>query len=151
MSRMSLKVDPKLAQFIFVVTLNASFFPSDPDSDSVSISRRSIEDRLVEEYRTCSDYKQSRAELGEDLQHVPITRNCMNTNGPLILLLSVPERIIQGRQRTTTAPSRTITYNTGFLTQFRWVLKRTFRNLLLNPQTSVAQVSAGHERFGSLW
>ncbi|CAG14029.1 unnamed protein product, partial [Tetraodon nigroviridis] len=37
-------------------------------------------------------------------------------------------------------PSRTITYNTSFLTQFRWVLKRTFRNLMLNPQTSVAQV-----------
>lgn len=67
----------------------------------------------------------------------------INTNEPLILLLSVPERIIEGRQRTTTAPSRTITYNTGFLTQFRWVLKRTFRNLLLNPQTSVAQVSTG--------
>ncbi|MEQ2186659.1 hypothetical protein GOODEAATRI_030822, partial [Goodea atripinnis] len=34
---------------------------------------------------------------------------------------------------------RTITYNTSFLTQFKWVLKRTFRNLMLNPQTSVAQ------------
>uniref|UniRef100_A0A8C6K9U6 ATP-binding cassette, sub-family G (WHITE), member 2a n=1 Tax=Nothobranchius furzeri TaxID=105023 RepID=A0A8C6K9U6_NOTFU len=35
----------------------------------------------------------------------------------------------------------TITYNTGFLTQFKWVLKRTFRNLILNPQTSIAQVA----------
>uniref|UniRef100_A0A8K9XUM9 ABC transporter domain-containing protein n=1 Tax=Oncorhynchus mykiss TaxID=8022 RepID=A0A8K9XUM9_ONCMY len=37
-------------------------------------------------------------------------------------------------------PSRTITYNTSFSTQFRWVLKRTFTNLILNPQTSFAQI-----------
>uniref|UniRef100_A0A7N6BQ68 ABC transporter domain-containing protein n=1 Tax=Anabas testudineus TaxID=64144 RepID=A0A7N6BQ68_ANATE len=35
----------------------------------------------------------------------------------------------------------TITYNTSFLTQFRWVLKRTFKNIMLNPQTSIAQVA----------
>ncbi|XP_042368219.1 LOW QUALITY PROTEIN: broad substrate specificity ATP-binding cassette transporter ABCG2-like [Plectropomus leopardus] len=86
----------------------------DPDSDSVSMSRRGIEDKLVEEYRNCHYYKQTKAEL---------------------------EKIIQGRQTTTKAPSRTITYNTGFLTQFRWVLKRTFRNLMLNPQTSIAQIA----------
>ncbi|XP_049923959.1 broad substrate specificity ATP-binding cassette transporter ABCG2-like [Epinephelus moara] len=86
----------------------------EPDSDTVSMSRRGIEDKLVEEYRNCHNYKQTKAEL---------------------------ERIIQGRQIITTAPSRTITYNTSFLTQFRWVLKRTFRNLMLNPQTSIAQVA----------
>uniref|UniRef100_A0A3B4WC86 ATP-binding cassette, sub-family G (WHITE), member 2a n=2 Tax=Seriola lalandi dorsalis TaxID=1841481 RepID=A0A3B4WC86_SERLL len=84
------------------------------DSDSVSMSRRGIEEKLVEEYRSCQHYKQTKAEL---------------------------ERIIQGKPTTTTAASRTITYNTSFLTQFRWVLKRTFRNLMLNPQTSVAQVA----------
>ncbi|KAM6909232.1 broad substrate specificity ATP-binding cassette transporter ABCG2 [Xenentodon cancila] len=87
---------------------------SGPDPDSVSMSRRGIEEKLVEEYRTSQYYRQTRAEL---------------------------ERIIQGKQITTTAPSRTITYTTSFLTQFRWVLKRTFRNLLLNPQTSIAQVA----------
>uniref|UniRef100_A0AAX7TLK2 ABC transporter domain-containing protein n=1 Tax=Astatotilapia calliptera TaxID=8154 RepID=A0AAX7TLK2_ASTCA len=51
------------------------------------------------------------------------------------------ERIVQGKKVVTTTPFRTITYTTGFLTQFRWVLKRTFRNLILNPQTSIAQVS----------
>ncbi|XP_044039881.1 broad substrate specificity ATP-binding cassette transporter ABCG2-like isoform X2 [Siniperca chuatsi] len=84
------------------------------DSDSVSMSRRGIEAKLVEEYRNCDYFKQTKAEL---------------------------ERIIQGKQMTTTAPSRTITYNTSFLTQFRWVLKRTFRNLMLNPQTSFAQIA----------
>ncbi|XP_071315654.1 broad substrate specificity ATP-binding cassette transporter ABCG2 [Trachinotus anak] len=86
----------------------------DLDSDSVSKSRQGIEEKLVEEYRNCHYYKQTKTEL---------------------------ERIIQGKPPTTTKPSRTITYNTSFLTQFRWVLKRTFRNLLLNPQTSIAQVA----------
>uniref|UniRef100_A0A671UQD1 ATP-binding cassette, sub-family G (WHITE), member 2a n=1 Tax=Sparus aurata TaxID=8175 RepID=A0A671UQD1_SPAAU len=86
------------------------------DSTAVSVlgSKRGIEDKLVEEYRNCHYYRQTKAEL---------------------------ERIIQGKPITTTRPSRTITYNTSFLTQFKWVLKRTFRNLMLNPQTSVAQVA----------
>uniref|UniRef100_A0A4W6BQY9 ATP-binding cassette, sub-family G (WHITE), member 2a n=1 Tax=Lates calcarifer TaxID=8187 RepID=A0A4W6BQY9_LATCA len=82
--------------------------------EGLLLSKRGIEDKLVEEYRNCNYYKQTKAEL---------------------------ERIVQGKQAATTAPSRTITYNTSFLTQFRWVLKRTFRNLMLNPQTSVAQVA----------
>ncbi|XP_037538184.1 broad substrate specificity ATP-binding cassette transporter ABCG2 [Nematolebias whitei] len=83
------------------------------DLDSVTKSRRGIEDKLVEEYRSCQYFKQTKEEL---------------------------ERIVEGKQTTKFSPSRTITYNTGFLTQFRWVLKRTFRNLILNPQTSIAQV-----------
>ncbi|XP_053272598.1 LOW QUALITY PROTEIN: broad substrate specificity ATP-binding cassette transporter ABCG2-like [Pleuronectes platessa] len=86
----------------------------DEDSDSVSKSRQSIEDKLVEEYRSCQYSQQTRAELG---------------------------RIVQGKQTVKMSRSRTITYSTGFLTQFRWVLKRTFQNLLLNPQTSVAQIA----------
>lgn len=50
------------------------------------------------------------------------------------------ERIRNDNVRKNTTPLRTITYNTSFLTQFRWVLKRTFLNLMLNPQTSIAQV-----------
>lgn len=37
----------------------------DPDSDSVSMSRRGIEDKLVEEYRNCHYYKQTKADLGK--------------------------------------------------------------------------------------
>ncbi|XP_027143370.1 ATP-binding cassette sub-family G member 2-like isoform X2 [Larimichthys crocea] len=84
------------------------------DVDSSSISRQGIEEKLIEEYRNCHYFKETKTEL---------------------------ERIVQGKQFTTTLPSRTITYNTSFLTQFRWVLKRTFRNLLLNPQTSIAQIT----------
>lgn len=76
-------------------------------------SPQAIEDQLVQEYRTCEHYKQTKAEL---------------------------DQIVSGRQSSTVVRSRTITYNTGFCTQFRWVLHRTFLNLALNPQTSVAQV-----------
>uniref|UniRef100_A0A1A8FRI0 ATP-binding cassette, sub-family G (WHITE), member 2a n=1 Tax=Nothobranchius korthausae TaxID=1143690 RepID=A0A1A8FRI0_9TELE len=84
------------------------------NSDSTSTSRKGIEDKLLEEYRNSHHYRQTKAEL---------------------------DRIVQGKQTTKVSPSRTITYNTGFLTQFKWVLKRTFRNLVLNPQTSIAQVA----------
>ncbi|XP_054609580.1 broad substrate specificity ATP-binding cassette transporter ABCG2-like [Dunckerocampus dactyliophorus] len=84
------------------------------DSDSMLKSRQLIEDKLVGEYRSSPFFKQTKAEL---------------------------ERIIDGKPTRSYTPSRTITYNTGFLTQFRWVLKRTFRNLMLNPQTSIAQVA----------
>uniref|UniRef100_A0A8C5B8K6 Broad substrate specificity ATP-binding cassette transporter ABCG2 n=1 Tax=Gadus morhua TaxID=8049 RepID=A0A8C5B8K6_GADMO len=79
--------------------------------------RQSVEDRLVEDYQTSSCSAATRAEL---------------------------ERIVQGKHRkapcTAAAAARTVTYNSSFCHQLHWVLKRTFRNLLLNPQTSVAQV-----------
>ena len=62
----------------------------------------------------------------------------IKTGATVCVFLS--ERITQGKQTSTAARSRTITYSTSFLTQFRWVLKRTLRNLMLNPQTSIAQV-----------
>uniref|UniRef100_A0A8C7NXW8 Broad substrate specificity ATP-binding cassette transporter ABCG2 n=1 Tax=Oncorhynchus mykiss TaxID=8022 RepID=A0A8C7NXW8_ONCMY len=76
-------------------------------------SRQTIEERLVEEYRNCSNFRDTQVEL---------------------------ERITQGKQYTTKPTSRTITYNSSFFTQLHWVLGRTFRNLALNPQTSVAQL-----------
>ncbi|XP_069574132.1 broad substrate specificity ATP-binding cassette transporter ABCG2-like [Brachyistius frenatus] len=86
----------------------------DPDSSALSMSRRGIEDKLVEEYKNSHNFKQTKADL---------------------------ERIVQGKKMAASAASRTITYSTSFMTQFKWVLKRTFRNLMLNPQTSIAQVA----------
>uniref|UniRef100_A0A673X7I0 ATP binding cassette subfamily G member 2 (JR blood group) n=1 Tax=Salmo trutta TaxID=8032 RepID=A0A673X7I0_SALTR len=76
-------------------------------------SRQTIEERLVEEYRNCSYFRDTQVEL---------------------------ERITQGKQYTTKPTSRSITYNSSFFTQLHWVLGRTLRNLALNPQTSVAQL-----------
>ncbi|XP_028330623.1 broad substrate specificity ATP-binding cassette transporter ABCG2 [Gouania willdenowi] len=86
----------------------------DPESKAATLSRRGIEDKLVEEYRNWHHYRETKAKL---------------------------ERIVQGKQSSTAIRTRTITYHTGFFTQFRWVLKRTFKNLMLNPQTSIAQVA----------
>uniref|UniRef100_A0A8C1XZC8 ATP-binding cassette, sub-family G (WHITE), member 2a n=1 Tax=Cyprinus carpio TaxID=7962 RepID=A0A8C1XZC8_CYPCA len=72
-----------------------------------------IEDRLVEEYKNSASNKQTKSEL---------------------------ERIVQGQDYSKRPKSRTITYSTSFFHQFNWVLKRTFRNLMLNPQTSFAQI-----------
>lgn len=87
---------------------------AESDYEVVPSSKQGIEEKLVEEYKCCNYYKQTKAEL---------------------------ERIVSGKQSSPTVRSRTITYNTSFCTQFRWVLKRTFRNLMLNPQTSIAQVA----------
>uniref|UniRef100_A0A8B9R889 Broad substrate specificity ATP-binding cassette transporter ABCG2 n=1 Tax=Astyanax mexicanus TaxID=7994 RepID=A0A8B9R889_ASTMX len=75
--------------------------------------RQSIEARLVEEYKNSSYAQDTNTELA---------------------------RIIQGKEYSIRPKSRVITYNSGFCHQFNWVLKRTFRNLMLNPQTSVAQL-----------
>ncbi|CAL8326039.1 unnamed protein product [Lota lota] len=82
--------------------------------DSGEGSSRKVEELLVQEYKSSCYFKDTKAEL---------------------------ERITQGKEVVTAPASRTITYTTGFHTQFRVVLKRTFKNLLLNPQTSVAQVA----------
>uniref|UniRef100_A0A671PSC5 ATP-binding cassette sub-family G member 2-like n=1 Tax=Sinocyclocheilus anshuiensis TaxID=1608454 RepID=A0A671PSC5_9TELE len=84
------------------------------DEEQLSSSLKGIEDRLVEEYKNSTSYKQTKSEL---------------------------ERIVQGQEYSTRPKSRTITYSTSSCHQFNWVLRRTFRNLMLNPQTSFAQVS----------
>ncbi|KAJ3585401.1 hypothetical protein NHX12_014120 [Muraenolepis orangiensis] len=91
----------------------ADFFLDVINGDSTAGSSRHVEELLVQEYRSSSYFKDTKAEL---------------------------ERISKEKAVVTAPASRTITYTTGFLTQFKWVLKRTFKNLLLNPQTSIAQV-----------
>ncbi|XP_076840638.1 broad substrate specificity ATP-binding cassette transporter ABCG2 [Brachyhypopomus gauderio] len=73
-----------------------------------------IQQRLVEAYKTSTLHRETKEEL---------------------------EKITQGRHCNGQPKIRTVTYNTSFTHQFKWVLKRTFRNLMLNPQTSVAQIA----------
>lgn len=87
---------------------------TDLDFKELSSSRQSIEERLVDEYRNSGYSSNTRAEL---------------------------ERIVKDKRCGSLPKSRTITYNSSFFHQLRWVLHRTFQNLMLNPQTSVAQVS----------
>ncbi|KAI7789230.1 ATP-binding cassette sub-family G member 2, partial [Triplophysa rosa] len=95
------------------VALNKLNDSEELDQEQVSSSLKGIEEHLVEEYKKSSNFKETQSEL---------------------------QRIVQGQEYSTRPKSRTITYSTSFCHQFRWVLKRTFKNLLLNPQTSVAQI-----------
>nr|XP_055044667.1 broad substrate specificity ATP-binding cassette transporter ABCG2 isoform X1 [Misgurnus anguillicaudatus]XP_055044668.1 broad substrate specificity ATP-binding cassette transporter ABCG2 isoform X1 [Misgurnus anguillicaudatus] len=94
------------------VTLNKLNDSEELDQDQLTSSLKGIQEHLVEEYKKSSNYKETQAEV---------------------------QRIIQGKDYSTRPKSRTITYNNSFFHQFNWVLKRTFKNLLLNPQTSIAQ------------
>ncbi|XP_023654918.1 broad substrate specificity ATP-binding cassette transporter ABCG2-like isoform X1 [Paramormyrops kingsleyae] len=75
--------------------------------------RQTIEERLVSEFQNSVHCRDTKEEL---------------------------EKILQGREYSGKPKSRTITYNTSFFHQLFWVLKRGYRNLMLNPQTSIAQV-----------
>uniref|UniRef100_A0A8D3DLT9 Broad substrate specificity ATP-binding cassette transporter ABCG2 n=1 Tax=Scophthalmus maximus TaxID=52904 RepID=A0A8D3DLT9_SCOMX len=101
----------------FLDVINGDFtgttMTKNEDHSSKPSSRQSIEERLIEEYRNCSYSGDTRAEL---------------------------DRIVQDKECVLRPKSRTITYNSSFFHQLRWVLKRTFQNLMLNPQTSVAQL-----------
>uniref|UniRef100_A0A8C2FN55 Broad substrate specificity ATP-binding cassette transporter ABCG2 n=1 Tax=Cyprinus carpio TaxID=7962 RepID=A0A8C2FN55_CYPCA len=79
-----------------------------------AVSQQSIEDQLVEKYKNCSYARSLKAEL---------------------------ERITRAKDNNIKAKCHTITYTSSFFHQLRWVLWRTFWNLMLNPQTSVAQLA----------
>ncbi|KAM9237067.1 broad substrate specificity ATP-binding cassette transporter ABCG2 isoform 3-T3 [Leptosomus discolor] len=53
---------------------------------------------------------------------------------------AVLENISLGNQKKTKAVFRQITYANSFLHQLKWVSKRTFKNLVGNPQASIAQL-----------
>ncbi|XP_046901590.1 broad substrate specificity ATP-binding cassette transporter ABCG2d isoform X3 [Hypomesus transpacificus] len=83
------------------------------DLDELMSSRQRIEEHLVEQYRSSPSCRETLAQL---------------------------ELLVRGRGHGVRPQARTITYNCSFFHQLHWVLKRTFKNLLLNPQTSVAQL-----------
>uniref|UniRef100_A0AAX7U3L6 Broad substrate specificity ATP-binding cassette transporter ABCG2 n=1 Tax=Astatotilapia calliptera TaxID=8154 RepID=A0AAX7U3L6_ASTCA len=97
----------------FTATAMTKVHGSEDFDKELSSSRQSIEERLVDEYRNSGYSSNTRAEL---------------------------ERIVKDKRCGSLPKSRTITYNSSFFHQLRWVLHRTFQNLMLNPQTSVAQL-----------
>ncbi|KAK2918850.1 hypothetical protein Q8A73_003221 [Channa argus] len=85
----------------------------DLDFEELNNSRQRIEEHLVEEYRNSSYSSNARVEL---------------------------QRIAQDKELVSHSQSHIISYSSSFFHQLRWVLKRTFQNLMLNPQISVAQL-----------
>lgn len=48
-----------------------------------------------------------------------------------------------GRKKKKSSVYKEVTYTTSFCHQLRWISRRSFKNLLGNPQASVAQVPGG--------
>uniref|UniRef100_A0A8C1XMN8 ATP-binding cassette, sub-family G (WHITE), member 2a n=1 Tax=Cyprinus carpio TaxID=7962 RepID=A0A8C1XMN8_CYPCA len=75
-----------------------------------------------------------------------VALNNLNFNGefsnkPILAPESALESTLTLEYDNSTRPkSRTITYSTSFCHQFNWVLRRTFRNRMLNRQTLFAQI-----------
>ncbi|XP_038625105.1 broad substrate specificity ATP-binding cassette transporter ABCG2 [Tachyglossus aculeatus] len=76
-------------------------------------SDKPILEKLVGHYVNSTYYRQTKAEL---------------------------EKFSLGNRRKPTVTFREITYITPFFLQLKWVSKRSFKNLLRNPQASVAQI-----------
>uniref|UniRef100_A0A8C5EPH8 Broad substrate specificity ATP-binding cassette transporter ABCG2 n=1 Tax=Gouania willdenowi TaxID=441366 RepID=A0A8C5EPH8_GOUWI len=94
-------------------TVNNMTSVNNVNLEELSSSRQSIEERLVLEYKNSIYSSNTQAEL---------------------------EQILLDKKFIMHPAARTITYNSSFLHQLQWVLQRTFKNLLLSPQISVAQV-----------
>nr|XP_033815296.1 broad substrate specificity ATP-binding cassette transporter ABCG2 isoform X2 [Geotrypetes seraphini] len=82
----------------------------DPDHDC---GNKTVVERLVEKYCNTTYYQDTKAEL---------------------LKLS------SGKKEKTEVFFRQITYSTSFCHQLKWVSRRTVKNLLGNPQASIAQI-----------
>ncbi|XP_041056944.1 broad substrate specificity ATP-binding cassette transporter ABCG2-like [Carcharodon carcharias] len=55
-------------------------------------------------------------------------------------IMSELKKLSQGKDENPVSDSRRITYTTSFFHQLKWVTKRSFKNLLRNPQASIAQM-----------
>nr|XP_033815331.1 broad substrate specificity ATP-binding cassette transporter ABCG2 isoform X4 [Geotrypetes seraphini] len=85
----------------------------DPDNIDHDCGNKTVVERLVEKYCNTTYYQDTKAEL---------------------LKLS------SGKKEKTEVFFRQITYSTSFCHQLKWVSRRTVKNLLGNPQASIAQI-----------
>uniref|UniRef100_H2ZVB0 Broad substrate specificity ATP-binding cassette transporter ABCG2 n=1 Tax=Latimeria chalumnae TaxID=7897 RepID=H2ZVB0_LATCH len=87
--------------------------PKDADNLNSDASDQAVVEKLTKEYCKSSYYTDMKAELEK------LSEKNKGNSGPV---------------------SRRITYANSFFHQMKWVSKRTFKNMLGNPQTSVAQL-----------
>ncbi|XP_061438932.1 broad substrate specificity ATP-binding cassette transporter ABCG2-like [Rhineura floridana] len=81
--------------------------------DERTCHNKSLAEKLAEKYSSSASYEETKTEL---------------------------EKLSSGSQKETTC--REITYSTSFFHQLKWLSKRMFKNLLGNPQVSIAQLCA---------
>ncbi|XP_051802221.1 broad substrate specificity ATP-binding cassette transporter ABCG2d [Acanthochromis polyacanthus] len=80
------------------------------DCNTIGRARQGVKERLLNEYRQTTDFQNTKTEL---------------------------ECIIEKKAIVPRPKSRTVTYNSSFFHQLQWVLRRTFLNLLMQPQISL--------------
>lgn len=96
------------------VHLNSSGFLIFPEStEECSEYDKTLAEQLAEKYSNSAYYRETKAHL---------------------------ESISSGNKKKTKQFFQQITYANSFLHQLKWVSKRTFKNLIGNPQASIAQV-----------
>ncbi|KAF1495848.1 ATP-binding cassette sub-family G member 2, partial [Eudyptula minor novaehollandiae] len=100
------------------------------DSTAVAMSETN-ETNTAESTEECTEYDKTLAEkLAEKYSNSAYYQETK----------AVLENISLGNKKKTKAVFRQITYANSFLHQLKWVSKRTFKNLVGNPQASVAQL-----------
>ncbi|NXB71007.1 ABCG2 protein, partial [Donacobius atricapilla] len=110
----------------------ADFFLDIINGDSTAVAmNKADESNTAESTEECSEYDKTLAEqLAEKYSNSAYYRE---TKAHL-------ESISSGNKKKTKGFFRQITYANSFFHQLKWVSRRTFKNLLGNPQASIAQL-----------
>ncbi|NXQ76322.1 ABCG2 protein, partial [Quiscalus mexicanus] len=110
----------------------ADFFLDVINGDSTAVAmNKTDESNTAERTEECSEYDKTLAEqLAEKYSNSAYYRE---TRAHL-------ESISSGNKKKTKQLFRQITYANSFLHQLKWVSRRTFKNLIGNPQASIAQL-----------
>ncbi|XP_037991519.1 broad substrate specificity ATP-binding cassette transporter ABCG2 isoform X2 [Motacilla alba alba] len=109
----------------------ADFFLDIINGDSTALAINNADESNTESTEECSAYDKTLAEqLAEKYSNSAYYRE---TKAHL-------ESISSGNKKKTKELLRQITYANSFLHQLKWVSRRTFKNLIGNPQASIAQL-----------
>ncbi|NXA96069.1 ABCG2 protein, partial [Melanocharis versteri] len=110
----------------------ADFFLDVINGDSTAVAMNKAEEsNTAESTEECSEYDKTLAEqLAEKYSN---SAYYQETKAHL-------ESISSGNKKKTKGVFRQVTYANSFLHQLKWVSRRTFKNLIGNPQASIAQV-----------
>ncbi|KFQ71376.1 ATP-binding cassette sub-family G member 2, partial [Phaethon lepturus] len=109
----------------------ADFFLDVINGDSTAVAMSKTNEANTESTEECSEYDKTLAEkLAEKYSNSAYYQETK----------AVLENISLGNKKKTKAVFRQITYANSFLHQLKWVSKRTFKNLVGNPQASIAQL-----------
>ncbi|KFP06285.1 ATP-binding cassette sub-family G member 2, partial [Calypte anna] len=109
----------------------ADFFLDIINGDSTAVAVSKTEETSTESTAECTECDKTLAEkLAEKYSNSAYYQETK----------AVLENIPLGNKKKTKAIFRQITYANSFLHQLKWVSRRTFKNLLGNPQASIAQL-----------